>query len=137
MKRLLIINLFILCACKPNGALVYYDFGRAVDGITVTNDADNKRLAIELINKKFITIGYLSINSKTLPLNSEHINFSDSGEEEIVLDDSRTYDFKNVLQNRTVYINYSLEIDKKINSTNGQLEMMVNGVRYWKRNSYN
>ena len=124
--------ILFLTACKPTSPQRKYLFDCSVDGVKVTNESENCRLAIELIDKPYFTYYYLNVGGYNATASNGDISFSDSEGEVVSFETSAKYNFLNVVHERYIYINYSDEMSVKINNPNYYIQLSIYNRVYYR-----
>jgi len=81
-----ILPLIMLSSCKLESPHKLYLFNKEINGVTVSNNPEEKMFCIEIKNKNNFLYENLQVAGKIIHIDSGEISFSDSDNEDIVLD---------------------------------------------------
>lgn len=120
-----ILPLLMLSSCKPESPHKLYLFNKEINGVTVSNNPEEKMFCIEIKNKNNFLYENLQVAGKIIHIDSGEISFSDSDNKDIVLDGKLEYTFTTVLPKRNIYIRYSDSLNDLINTKNKEVILRI------------
>ena len=139
MKKLLLLiaTLFSASACKTSTPPPIYPFGKDNGyGVTVTHLKDDNKFEVLLKKKqKYFSFSSFMVgtNETKLPELKEMFTFSDTGEENIKLNDEGYYAFDKVLDERTISIKYDESMRSEIVDSARTIYMTINSYTFSNR----